>query len=281
MEPDAKAGYGLVLTGVGINPQLKSERSRVDCKRVNVGDVMPLLLLIVFGLALSTGAAMVTFVMRLVKHKRRTSATAGWKLPDSLETSGSSCWVRRPTSWLAIKSGKPLAVQSALGLHNPKPCCWNDGLEQSLFIAPPVQGWILVLGSGLPDPTEDIDACYRFLLKLSQKLGQVQFFHASPVLYHHAWVKADRGRVVRAYAWAGRTLWNQGLPSPAETDLDLKCLQYAESLDQITFGQSETLAMNVEKVPLLAARWSIDPGVIGQTSLRQEIGIAGELSGRY
>ena len=63
---------------------------------------------------------------------------------------------KRSTTWLAIKSGSVHAVQSALSLHNPKPCSWAEGLsgdhEQSLFVSPPVAGWILVIGPALPDP---------------------------------------------------------------------------------------------------------------------------------
>src|SRR5690242_14444365 len=76
----------------------------------------------------------------------------------------SSGFLPRPNCWIAVRSRSLPAVQSALGLHNPKPCSWMDGLagEQKLFIAPPVKGWILVMGSGLPEPSEDVDACFRF-----------------------------------------------------------------------------------------------------------------------
>ena len=131
--------------------------------------------------------------------------------------------VKRATTWLAIKSGSVQAVQSALSLHNPKPCSWAEGLsgdhEQSLFVSPPVAGWILVIGPALPDPAEDVDVCYRFLTDLSRKLGHVQFFHVHGVLNHHAWVHIHTGRVIRAYAWAGKTLWNQGPPHPGRTYL--------------------------------------------------------------
>ena len=69
--------------------------------------------------------------------------------------------VKRATTWLAVKSTSVQAVQSALSLHNPKPCSWAEGLSgdrvQSLFVSPPVAGWILVLGPALPDPADDID----------------------------------------------------------------------------------------------------------------------------
>ena len=73
----------------------------------------------------------------------------------------------------------------------------------------------------MPDPAVDVDACFRFVVDLSRKLGQVQFFSASRILHHHAWVRVEGGRVVRAYAWAGETLWSQGLRTPAEKELGM------------------------------------------------------------
>jgi len=153
--------------------------------------------------------------------------------------------------------------------------------DEKLFIAPPVKGWILVVGSGLPDPSEDVDACFRFVLALSRKLGQVQLFSASRVLQYHAWVKTERGRIVRAYAWAGKTVWQQGTRTAAEKDLDLKCFDYAEPAERVSFNQPEVAAVNVDKVPLLAARWSLDPGHIDGHFLENEQGVAGEPSRKY
>ena len=183
----------------------------------------------------------------------------------------------------AVKSHSLLAVQCALGLSNAKPCSWSEGFlgEEKLFIAPPVKGWILVIGSGLPDPADDVDACFRFITGLSRRLGQVQFYVASRILHHHAWVKADGGRVVRAYAWAGKTLWHQGAITAAERDLDLKTYGYTETVERVSFGQPDVPSVNAEKVPLLAARWSLDPARIDDPSLLIECGIAGEPSRRY
>jgi len=150
--------------------------------------------------------------------------------------------------------------------------------EEQFFIAPPFQGWVVVIGSGLPDPAADVDGCFRFLLRLSRKLGHVQFFSANRPVHHHAWVWAKNGRVVRAYAWAGETLWIQGSQTPAERDLGLKCFDYADATGRTLFGRREWVAANVDKLPLLAARWGLDPAHLGECCLGQEHGIAGERS---
>lgn len=180
--------------------------------------------------------------------------------------------------WLAIKCANPSLVQAALDLHHPVPCSWEEGLsearEDKLFISPPANGWIIVVGSGLPGPFEDVDKCFVFLTDLSRKLGQVQFFSASRVVNHHAWAMLDRGRIYRAYAWADETLWNQGNVTAAERDLELRCFAYGT--EQNAFSLREDLAANTEKIGQLAARWSVDPSAAA--GARTGYGIVGGLS---
>ncbi len=213
-------------------------------------------------------------VFRAVRRKPRQSYR---------RTRSQGCIFLWPESWLAIKSRNLFAVQAALSLHNPKPCSWLEGFSSAdqLFIAPPVKGWILVTGSGLPAPDEDVDVCFRFVLDLSRKLGQVQLFSANRASHHHAWVKAQNGRVLRAYAWAGVTLWQQGTPTRAERDLALNWLDYGEPLPDNPFDGQEIMAGNVGKVPLLAARWGLDPASVQEHFPLNEHGITGKAAHHY
>lgn len=185
---------------------------------------------------------------------------------------------RRPAIWLAIRSRDTAAIQRALGLNNPAPCSWAEGLvaAQKLFIAPPVNGWTLVFGSALPDPGDDADVTYHFLRELSRKLGQVQLFQADLLLQHHAWALVESGRIVRAYAWAGATVWNQGVKTAAEITLGVKCYGYAETPVLDDWAAADFLVANVQKVPLIARRWSLDPAEIDLRALPSADGIAGE-----
>ena len=140
-------------------------------------EAMPVLLLLLLSIALSVGMGIVILVFhRRAASQREDSSGAGH--PDAGRTS-----FLAPSCWLAIKSRNTHAVQVALGLHNAKPCSWIQGLagEEKLFIAPPVKGWILVMGSGLQEADADVDVCFRFLLELSRRLGQVQFFSTNRV----------------------------------------------------------------------------------------------------
>ena len=184
---------------------------------------------------------------------------------------------RRPACWLAIRGHNLAAVQAALGLSDAQPCSWSEGLSggRQFFISPPFNGWMLVFGAGLPDPAEDIDDCFRFLMDLSRRVGQVQMFKADESLQHHAWACIQAGRVVRAYAWAGKTLWHQGMKTAAEIDLELNCFGYGESSSATVWGANELLAANVEKVPQLASRWSVNPSAIDPRFLEASRGVAG------
>ncbi len=75
----------------------------------------------------------------------------------------------------------------------------------------------------------------------------------------------------RAYAWTGETVWNQGTKTLPEIEIGLKTFDYGEEL--ATRFDAET---NFEKVPQLAARWSLDPAEVKLNSTRQATGIAGE-----
>jgi len=245
--------------------------------------LMTVLLILVLSLALVLG--LVTLLMAL--HFLRSSRLERQREFEhnrllSRERRFQSAILSVPSRWLAVRSEDPHAVQSALGLLKARRCSWEEGLsaahEQKLFISPPVDGWILVMGFSLPEPAHDVDKCFHFIVALSRKLGRVQFFSANRAAHHHAWVEADQGRIQRAYAWAGQTLWNQGRMTKAEIDLRLHCCGYGEVPEQIAFAQVNSFARNTERVPLLASRWSVDPGSISARTSREAQGIAGELS---
>jgi len=186
-----------------------------------------------------------------------------------------------PRSWLVVRGRSLDAVRSALGLRHSRACSWGEGLAGvgKLFVARPVKGWILVAGPALPDPSEDVDACFRWVCGLSEQLGQVQFFRADVAVGHHAWIKAKRGRIVRAYAWAGETVWNQGPITFEEKALGLGCFDYTVSAERLAPGQEHLLQTNCEKVVQLAACWGVAPSDLGRLVTRSRCGIAGETSG--
>lgn len=251
------------------------------------GDLIPLLLLLLFGAAFGAGMALFSLVRWLRRRERGwgdfTSSVESAPPENAFTVSPLRAFWRRPTCWLAIRSRNLDVVQSALGLDNPKPCSWTEGLssDRRLFVSPPLQGWILVMGSGLPDPSDDVDACFRFLMELSRRVGHVQLFKADATLMHHAWARVEAGRVVRAYGWAGGTVWNQGMKTHAESELGLKCFGYGEGPRPADWSFNELISANVEKVPLLAARWSLNPSDIDARVMERSRGVTGWPARRF
>jgi len=239
-------------------------------------------LMLLAGHLLALGVAVMVFIWMIFLHRRArvTEQLAPRKIAAPLFQ---SAFASRPVLWMAVRATDPKTVQAALGLNQPIPCSWTEGMtgERSFFIGPPVNGWIIVTGSGLPNPSCDVDECFRFLARISGQLGQVQLFHADRILHHHAWARAESGVVTRAYAWAGETIWNQGAKTPAEIELSMKCFGYGEDPNADSWAAVEWTAANVGKVPLLATRWSLDPARINERARKHADGIAGESSRVY
>jgi len=227
-------------------------------------------LLVMFGVVIALGSAILGWMLAV---HRRTQRRHKDESPLQGFFSSPAKATQRPTCWIAIRSVSQEAVQQALGLNRAEPCSWANGLagDHGFFISPRVHGWVIVTGTALPTPTDDVDATFVFLTALSRRLGHVQYFYASRLLHHHAWARLDDGCVTRAYAWTGETVWNQGLITLPETESEVRTFGYGDTSATILDAEN-----NFEKVPALAARWSLDPAEVKLTSLRQSIGIAGE-----
>jgi hypothetical protein len=233
-------------------------------------DLIPLMLLSLQGFALGIGVIVLAWMIVLHRRARRNKKN-NFVASNFFSTPISTA--HRPPCWLAIRSVSPEAVKTALCLNKAAPCSWADGLagEHEFFISPRVHGWVIITGLGVPNPTDDVDACFLFLTTLSRKLGHVQFFYASRILHHHGWARLDDGFVTRAYAWTGETAWHQGIETLPEIEIGVKTFNYGDN--SATMLDAEN---NFEKVAALAARWSLDPAEVKLNSFRQSIGIAGE-----
>jgi len=235
-------------------------------------DTVVEMLLLMHMIALGVGLMLFFWMFYLQRRARRQlgkiKAVCEFESPTAFTISAS-----RPTCWLAVRSVSPEAVKEALGLNHAAPCSWIEGLtgDHAFFISPRVNAWVIVTGLALPTPTEDVDACFIFLSTLSRKLGHVQYFYAETFSRHHGWARLDDGCVTRAYAWAGATVWSQGIETLPEIEAGVKTFGYGDQSTTLTDVET-----NFEKVPLLAERWSLDPAGVKLNSIRQSIGIAGE-----
>ena len=214
---------------------------------------MTLMLLMAHFLAL--GVAMMVFLWIIFLQRRNRLAVKSRPSTSDIFPSHAAI---RPATWLAVRTLESSTVRAAL-----------PGRDE-FHISPRVNGWVIVTGPGLPDPGDDVDACFLFLTAVSRQLGHVQFFHMEKFSHHHAWARMDEGCVTRAYAWAGETIWNQGEATLAEKGLRMKCFNYGDDANTGFRITKENAAVNLKKIPQLAARWSLDPEILHRAG-----GIAG------
>ena len=173
---------------------------------------MPVLLLSLFGLALSAGAGVVSLAVRRGLGHARARQGGADRIPAC--GAGRACFLR-PACWLAVKSRNVLAVQSALGLRNVKRCSWLEGLagEEKLFIAPPVKGWILVMGSGLqkcgiPLPKREFSSPEE--AAGARMRARLLDLHETATAWFEEQLRGPEGALAREYL-AGRGLSDEGI----------------------------------------------------------------------
>jgi len=135
--------------------------------------------------ALSIGTMTVLFIIHHVRQRRLAApASASYEPVMFTVPVLSHASVRRPPSWLGDQ--EPESADGSVGSGTAQSqavlVSGGPGGEGKLFIAPPIQGWILVLGEGLPQPDDDVDICYRFLINISRRLGECSFI--APTALH-------------------------------------------------------------------------------------------------
>jgi hypothetical protein len=233
-------------------------------------------------LLITTAVILGTFAVGLAGVWKKRTQRKRAHLEQDLHESAAPFLFDRPSRWIAVKCANIQKVQAALGLNNPRLCPLSEGFsklnERKLFLSPPIKGWILIVGHSLPDVAEDADKVFRFLMRIANELGSIQYFSANRVVNHHAWVRIENNRVYRAYAWAGETLWNQGDRTAAERELEMRCYNYGDAPIPFPFTARDSNVANTDKVMQLAARWSVDPIAVNNQNLKAAFGIAGDLS---
>jgi hypothetical protein len=224
-------------------------------------------------------------------------------------------------SWFAIKASDPAPVIDALELGEATPANWSSGLaavygdDPWVFASPPVSGWVLVVGSSLPYPTDEThhDIGRRFdvlFSRLMHRFDDVHFFGSHRVVDFVAWARAVKGKSTRAFAWCGSegaVLANAGEQTPEEAKLgfvNLSGLSPSDATDKI-FAIEEEQGTEEDKfvanglsprearakvrqngrggfhsetdVVELAALWSIDPTRLDDQDRPLSLGLAARL----
>jgi hypothetical protein len=225
--------------------------------------------------------------------------------------------------WFAVKAADHASVLDALEVGEATPANWASGLaamygdspssDRWVFASPPVNGWVLVVGSSLPYPTiethHDIGKRFDVLFsRLLKRFNDVQFFGSHRVADFVTWARALNGKPIRIFDFAdGQVLANVGEQTSEEAKLgfvNLTGLSPSEALDKI-FAMAEeedakenrlvanglsprearTKVRQSRRSPFLdetdvvdlAALWSIDPSRLEDQDHPLSLGLAARL----
>lgn len=187
--------------------------------------------------------------------------------PDLPESFGYKC------QWYAIRTTDSLAVAKSFNLTDTHNANWRTGMEGAYaryyFVAPPVNGWTLVINSLMPDLSAT-DECnpLEVVNKLSKQYGEAYYFGTHRVVEYHAWIKSRNGVLIRAYGYlgeSGETIINEGELTIEEVDNGL----LFTSLDV-----EEPDVPAEEDVIKMAKLWSISP-LMENSDYEAAVGIIG------
>ncbi len=153
---------------------------------------------------------------------------------------------------------------------------WGAGVGAAyaadVFVCPPVDGWILVMGSEVL--TTEVDPA-----EFSRRLGcEVQVFKTHRVVELHAWARAVDGILIRSFEYVGESgeiTVNLGEVSVAEED-EVRAANCAGlPVGPVPFDDVDLVVPTEETVMVIAHEWSLDPTQLEGTDER--CGILGQL----
>ncbi len=209
-----------------------------------------------------------------------TPTTVNKTVPDAPIGFGYKCM------WLAVKTGDKTRLAAMLQLRNVSDCNWQVGIarayEGAVFVTPPLDGWTLACGWGLPhgDSKEGIDEVKTLLETLSRTFGDAQFFCTHRVTEYHCWMKATGGHIDRVYSYLGETGENiavEGQPTEFEQTLHLANTLSDEAKDEHYFDREDVVWPDEELVMQVAGHWSVDPSKLdARTDIALGLGLLGE-----
>lgn len=173
-------------------------------------------------------------------------------------------------SWITVRSQVIEEVVDSIGLVHPTPANWQEGIESAyvgkkVFVAPPINGWIAIVGFGTGDFThpDPVSLSMRRIESASKRFQSSCSFATQRVIEYHHWMRAEDGRVTRCFAYLGErgeTISNAGPVTSAERTL--------------RFGNQppDQWVPNEDDVMKIAGAWSYDPSKLNSSSYPATLG---------
>src|SRR5262245_3753617 len=158
--------------------------------------------------------------------------------------------------WFAVRASDPASVLDALEFGPGTQANWASGLWAAydydvewVFVSPPVDGWVLVVGGSLGQPVAlgapplgDSGRKFDVLFfRLMKRFDDVQYFGSHRIVSLAAWARALKGKPIRIFGVANDgSDWhvhaNFGDQTPEEAKLkfaDLTGLSLSDARDRL------------------------------------------------
>ena len=185
--------------------------------------------------------------------------------------------------WYAIHTTDQEAVARALNLKRVRKSNWRKGIQygytKGKFIAPEIDGWILVLG--FDTQSSETEFIRDQLIRLSKEFGECQIFQTHRVVEAHLWGKAINGKIERLYGFIGESGENivvEGDPTLIEKKYNLVNTFSEEAKKEGYWDREDIYYPNEETVMEIAEAWSINPTKIEEFNNINGLGLIGKSS---
>ncbi len=160
-----------------------------------------------------------------------------------------------------MRCDDPQSLVRQLALRTVLPANWRAGLaeveHQGVFVTPVVKGHVLAVGGDLQlRDSADAERFAALVERLSKTFGSAAWFTTDDGHEVHGWMRAERGELLRGYAFwgdAGHVFW-RGDVTEAERALGCFVDDPRDSSDDDVKWWPDTRV-----VCAVAAAWSVDP----------------------
>jgi hypothetical protein len=133
--------------------------------------------------------------------------------PDSPRSFG------RKMLWIATRAPTSVSLAETLGLIDAQPANWASGIAAAytwpsdyVFVTPPIDGWVLAAGFGLPDPSDRaaLPRWRALMSAVSARYGNAQYFGSHRGFSYTVWARYDQGIERRLFAYADEPIYDIG-----------------------------------------------------------------------
>jgi hypothetical protein len=174
-------------------------------------------------------------------------------------------------SWTTVRCELVQQVVESLRLPRPRPANWQEGIEcayglKGVFVAPSLNGWISIVGFFPEDLAgSDSVALAKQRIELASKVFQISCsFATHRVTEYHHWMRAEKGRVTRCFAYLGER---------GEVLCNIGPVTYAEQALSFAKLPPDQWQPDEDDVMRIANTWSYDPSKLTPSSGPAALGV--------